>query len=443
VLFRSAQHYTETAIDEIKLLEKCVSANPENPGKEHIVQLVDWFKHHGPHGSHICMAFEVLGPNLLTLIRQNQHKGIQIGIVKRIAKQVLLGLDYLHTDARIIHTDLKPENVLVCIDLASTLDKIMRERSVSPKKSEPESGVSTPTGSPKTLTRKQKKRQKYKAKKKEAESLGKAPGGADSDETIADHESLGRNLSDISLADKEKMQHEGEGIFHHHPEQKAAHISRSVLDLKESYKYSGTATSPVISTSVPMIAEEVDQQTRSPTKPRSLFGKMDSDTRVKIADLGNACWIEKHFSNDIQTRQYRSPEAIIGAPYETSADMWSFGCMIFELLTGDYLFDPKCGSRYTKDDDHIAQIIELVGVFPRHVALSGKYSIEIFNRKGELRNIHKLRYWKLEDVFVEKYQFEKREARAVAEFILPCLAVCGERRISARALLENSWLDGV
>eukprot|EP00954_Amorphochlora_amoebiformis_P021584 1347483-Amorphochlora_amoeboformis.AAC.1 len=29
---------------------------------------------------------------------------------------------------------------------------------------------------------------------------------------------------------------------------------------------------------------------------------------AKISDLGNACWIDKHFSEDIQTRQYRSPE---------------------------------------------------------------------------------------------------------------------------------------
>lgn len=50
------------------------------------------------------MAFEVLGPNLLTLIRQNQHQGISVNIVKRIAKQVLLGLDYLHDKAKIIHT---------------------------------------------------------------------------------------------------------------------------------------------------------------------------------------------------------------------------------------------------------------------------------------------------------------------------------------------------
>jgi serine/threonine-protein kinase SRPK3 len=56
---------------------------------------------------------------------------------------------------------------------------------------------------------------------------------------------------------------------------------------------------------------------------------------------------------------------------------------VFELLTGgDYLFDPASGTRYSKDDDHIAQIIELMGEFPKTLAYSGKYSGDFFNRKG-------------------------------------------------------------
>ena len=57
---------------------------------------------------------------------------------------------------------------------------------------------------------------------------------------------------------------------------------------------------------------------------------------------------------------------------------------IFELITGgDYLFDPASGSRYSKDDDHIAQIIELMGEIPKTIAFAGKYSSEFFNRKGQ------------------------------------------------------------
>ena len=110
---RSAAHYTETAIDEIKLLNKIVQAKPDHPGRKHVVSLLDSFEHKGPNGVHVCMVFEVLGENLLGLIKRWNHRGIPIPLVKQITKQVLLGLDYLHRECGIIHTDLKPENVLI------------------------------------------------------------------------------------------------------------------------------------------------------------------------------------------------------------------------------------------------------------------------------------------------------------------------------------------
>ena len=54
-------------------------------------------------------------------------------------------------------------------------------------------------------------------------------------------------------------------------------------------------------------------------------------------------------------------KVILGAKYDTSADMWSVACMAFELLTGDLLFDPRAGDGYSRDEDHLALMIELLG----------------------------------------------------------------------------------
>jgi serine/threonine-protein kinase SRPK3 len=144
---------------------------------------------------------------------------------------------------------------------------------------------------------------------------------------------------------------------------------------------------------------------------------------------------------------------------------------VFELITGDYLFDPQSGTKYGKDDDHIAQIIELLGPFPKDLWKQGRWSQEIFNKRGELRNIHRLRHWALTDVLREKYHFkdlkdltpkerDDRERRMrdgrsdddeepkfeyqpteVADFLSPMLRLLPEDRANAGGMANHRWLD--
>ncbi|ORY05622.1 kinase-like protein [Basidiobolus meristosporus CBS 931.73] len=376
---KSASHYTEAALDEIKLLQRVVSANPEAIGRSYVVELLDNFKHLGPNGTHVCMVFEVLGENLLSLIKRHDHNGIPADIVREITRQVLMGLDYLHRECGIIHTDLKPENVLICIEDVEAhlhqefgkLEELLEETTQSQRlltASKPLSmtKISTPSSS-----------------KSDSDCIAQPTSSTEesSCKMVVDGvttSTLQRNLEEISLQEK--------------PTSACNHSSTSII-------------------------------------------------RVKIADLGNACWVDRHFTNDIQTRQYRSPEVIIGTNWGPSADIWSMACMTFELITGDYLFDPQSGSRYTKDDDHLAQMMELIGNFPKHLVLGGKYSHEFFNRKGELRHIHKLRYWGLKDVLHEKYHRERKEAELLADFLSPMLDPNPEKRFTAQKSLEHPWVQ--
>nr|XP_030706274.1 SRSF protein kinase 3 isoform X5 [Globicephala melas] len=112
---KSAGHYTETAVDEIKLL-KCVrDSDPSDPKRETIVQLIDDFRISGVNGVHVCMVLEVLGHQLLKWIIKSNYQGLPVPCVKSIVRQVLRGLDYLHTKCKVIHTDIKPENILLCV----------------------------------------------------------------------------------------------------------------------------------------------------------------------------------------------------------------------------------------------------------------------------------------------------------------------------------------
>lgn len=163
----------------------------------------------------------------------------------------------------------------------------------------------------------------------------------------------------------------------------------------------------------------------------------------KIVDLGNACWVERHFSDEIQTRQYRSPEVVIGSGYDTSTDIWSLACMIFELITGDYLFDPKGSDEYPRDEDHLALCVELLGPMPEKMIKRGRSSKTYFNPRGELRHIKSLRYWGMEDVLQQKYHIHPIEARNLASFLLPMLCFEPAERSSAHQLLSHPWLRGL
>ena len=137
-IVRSDKVYTEAALDEIRLLERISeeqhTCGPLFRGSDHILTLLDSFNHQGPNGTHVVMVFEVLGENLLALIKKYEHRGIPITYVKQISKQLLLGLDFLHRRCGVIHTDIKPENVLMeigdveaIVRMVEALDKQKRD----------------------------------------------------------------------------------------------------------------------------------------------------------------------------------------------------------------------------------------------------------------------------------------------------------------------------
>ncbi|EMD34246.1 hypothetical protein CERSUDRAFT_117131 [Gelatoporia subvermispora B] len=503
-IVKSAPRYTETALDEIKLLQRLITSstplaaptlenpnpNPSpaqtHPGRSHVISFLDHFRHKGPNGTHVCMVFEVLGENLLGLIKRHQNKGVPMPLVKQIAKQILLGLDYMHRCCGVIHTDLKPENVLICIDDVESVIRAELAAQSSSATPPPTRLVGVPPSRGRGGNQTPRAESVFITGSQPLPSPSSSFGSSSHIDRLAFHMSKidGQPASGPASVGSSKdasgrspQQQRGDSM-----EQAAERISNVTLDTspfgektrpeagrkpagpsllsQQAPHASGSGSSSANhpnSTSVPPPPPYTPEPEPMGDIPMSTSA-MSVDMRgppvispegmekitVKIADLGNATWVEHHFTDDIQTRQYRCPEVILGAKWGTSADIWSVACIIFELLTGgDYLFDPASGSRYSKDDDHIAQIMELMGEFPKSIAFSGKYSSDFFNRKGELRHIQKLRFWPLEAVLHDKYLLPKEEADLIASFLTPMLRLNPEKRARASELIHHAWLDGV
>ncbi|KRX56382.1 SRSF protein kinase 1 [Trichinella sp. T9] len=560
-IVKSAEHYAETAQDEIKLLNSVRNSDPDDSKRDRVINMLDHFTILGDHGIHVCMVFEVLGHNLLRMIIQTNYRGIPIPQVKRIMKQILEGVEYLHNKCKIIHTDIKPENVLVCLSheeiFEMAKDAFLKQRagielsanavcatSSTPSTNRPaararnrklkdeqalfeeellsvfglDSSSCVKMASPNGKVEKQ--NSCAEDRKEPSPTVGLLPeqiskmmlctdtqngNNAESSShcfgpqpamhrspsldrqcaTNADQANKsifahrvyssidGRNAcqhcSCVVLDDPEHHLCEklkidvdehvsGESMSAEIPKGNLSAVKRSSsccavfqVDLDEQNGNLGKRNACCFSRFFPCFSLNsiifktavVDQQSKEAkiipsSKPVS---SNDDEVLVKIADLGNGCWVDNHFTEDIQTRQYRALEVLIGSGYSTPADIWSVACMAFELATGEFLFEPKTSDNYSRDEDHLAHIIELLGPIPRNVLNRGLYTRSYFTRSGALKRIRNLRPWGLKDILITKYEWAEEEAESFTSFLLPMLEYDPSKRATATDCLAHPWLN--
>ena len=523
---KSAQQYIDAAAyDEVEILQELAKhnfdkewikslkeyykddkeklADIETAENSKVVQLLNSFIYHGQNGRHFCMVFEIVGVTLLELIKRYNYKGIPLPYIRIITKQILIGLDFLHRMCHIIHTDLKPENVLVCLtkdelrEIQSTGHLTIQKTDKKKKKNKNnnENKINMEEEKNNTISGKQlrKKRQKFRKKQiKKMEKMGMSPQeiekkmneimkqkkGAiqeekeenidvdnfDIDELIerprvSSVPKININMNNNNLKDDENynynyqyeedeenfMENNNLPLYDINLMEYGKNLQRYLKEKNrilhdENYRRNMIEKNNILSSEVN--DQEKEKMMKKLSEKMSRRGpEIDPSIEVKICDIGNACWFNHHFSTIIQTRQYRSPEVILGINYNETSDIWSLACMLFELATGDFLFEPRKGETFSKNDDHLAQIIEAVGKMPKNFALSGLDSYKYFDKNGKLRRIKNLIYFPIKEILVKKYNFKEKEAQAFSDFLMPMLEYYPDKRASARELLRHPWLN--
>ncbi|KAG7386488.1 hypothetical protein PHYPSEUDO_015588 [Phytophthora pseudosyringae] len=93
-------------------------------------------------------------------------------------------------------------------------------------------------------------------------------------------------------------------------------------------------------------------------KPENILIQNFSACSVKVIDFGSACFTTDELTTYIQSRSYRAPEVILGLLYDTKIDLWSLGCVIAEMFTGEVLF------RNDSEQTLLARILATIGPIP-------------------------------------------------------------------------------
>ena len=520
---KAKQQYIDAAYDEVEILQELGKhnfdkewieslkeyykddkeklADIETAENSKVVQLLNSFIYHGQNGRHFCMVFEIVGVTLLEIMKRYNYKGIPLPYIRIICKQILIGLDFLHRMCHIIHTDLKPENVLVCLTKEElreiqTTGHLNIQKTDKKKKNKinnnnnnnnnnlNDSNIVSEEKNAMTGKQLRKKRQKFRKKQiKKMEKMGMSPQEIDKkmkeimkqkNESIIekDEENIDVNNFDINdlierprvssvpkinlnkQKDEDNFQdddYEDNYMDNNIPfyninlMEYGSNLQRYLKEKArilhdEDYRRNMIEKNNILTSEVS--DQEKSKLMKKLNEKMSRRGpEIDPSIEVKICDIGNACWFNHHFSTIIQTRQYRAPEVILGINYNETSDIWSLACMLFELATGDFLFEPRKGETFSKNDDHLAQIIEAVGKMPKNFALSGLNSYKYFDKNGKMIRIKKLIYYPIKDILVKKYNFKEKEAKAFSDFLMPMLEYYPDKRASARELLKHPWLN--
>lgn len=343
----------DSGLEEIKVLRtisehKC----------EYLNKLVEKFIYELDNGKkNVCMVFELMAGSVFDIMKDKKFKnGFKLKTVKKIVYQLLVAMKIINLEYKLIHTDIKPENMLV-VGRNLKIDKLVNQ--------------------------------------------------INSDKRIN------------SLIDNLK---------------KNKNIEKSREDLKNSlFEFQ---------------KNNIYQYKNDDEKNLELIdNSYIENIKIKLSDFGN-CKEINHKYYDIQTRYYRAPEIILEYPFNETCDVWSVACVIFELLTGEILFNPdKKNKKMSSDRYHLCEIISISGKIPSYLLDKAKKKDLFFRRNGLLRGIFEIKYNPLHNIVTEKFKnrsdFDVEQINLTSDLMYRMFVYDPKKRISIENALKHPWFQNI
>lgn len=173
-------------------------------------------------------------------------------------------------------------------------------------------------------------------------------------------------------------------------------------------------------------------------KPENILLKQQNKSGIKVIDFGSACFENERIYTYIQSRFYRAPEIILGIPYTTCIDMWSFGCIMAELYTGYPLFPGE------NEQEQLLCIMEVLGVPPETLLDQSSRRKLFFDGENNPKIVPNSRGKKRNPSTKTLQGVVQCPDPYFLDLIGKCLTWSPEARYSPEQALKHQWvLDGI
>ncbi|KAG6602616.1 hypothetical protein SDJN03_07849, partial [Cucurbita argyrosperma subsp. sororia] len=172
-------------------------------------------------------------------------------------------------------------------------------------------------------------------------------------------------------------------------------------------------------------------------KPENILMKSYKRCEIKVIDLGSSCFQSDNLCLYVQSRSYRAPEVMLGLSYDPKIDLWSLGCILAELWSGEVLFPNEAVVMI------LARMIGLFGPINTEMLLNGQETHKYFTEEYDLYYMNE-ETDQMELIIPEETSLEDHLQvfdSGFVDFLSSLLEIDPERRPTAKEALAHPWLS--